>query len=403
MIDRFAILSAKRETTSYSRKKALLCLITGILSLSIVLICGEILVRMLLPFNNPDTLKRRSLQRIESLFSRHLLKPTQFVVQEDDSKGKGQVQHYGYFINSVGYRGPDFAVRKPKGIIRIIVIGGSSVFDPNAKDTSPEQSNDWPHLVERLLAKKGSGNGNIEVINAGIPGHASFDALGRLYSQLWMYEPDYVLFYGAWNDIKYFPQLTPEKPLISIFHKISESNPFIEYQGFWDRLLSSSQLYVKFRNQYYGWKFQVGEEGVIPEAAAYQDTYSSFAVKQYQLNVQLIVETCRDIGAIPVLLTEATLVSPNNSPEERKLIRYKYQSLTHTALAKAFEDTYEVIRLVGREKGVAVLDLAKELNGRRELFKDHVHLTATGSAEVAKRVADFLAADLEVRAGSKKR
>jgi lysophospholipase L1-like esterase len=384
----------------YFRKKFLLYLITGIISLSVVLICGEILVRILLPFNNPDTLKSRSLQRVESLFSRHLLKPTQFVVKEGDSKAKGQVQKSGYFINSLGYRGADFAVKKPEGVIRIIVIGGSSVFDPNARDTSPEEGNDWPHLVGRLLVNKASGN--IEVINAGIPGHASFDALGRLYSQLWMYEPDYVLFYGAWNDIKYFRQLTPEKPLISIFDKSYASNPFIEYQGFWDRLLSSSQLYVKFRSHYYGWKFQVGEEGVIPEAAAYQDTYSSNAVKQYKLNVELIVDACRNIGATPILLTEATLVSPNNSPKERQLITYKYQSLTHSALVKAFEDTYEVIRSLGREKGAAVLDLAKELNGKRELFKDHVHLTAKGSEEVAKRVADFLAADLEVRAGSKK-
>jgi lysophospholipase L1-like esterase len=95
-------------------------------------------------------------------------------------------------------------------------------------------------------------------------------------------------------------------------------------------------------------------------------------------------------------------VSPNNPPKEQQLISYKYQSLTHSALVKAFEDTYEVIRSVGREKGAAVLDLAKELNGNRELFKDHVHLTAKGSAEVAKRVADFLASDIEVGSGSKK-
>jgi lysophospholipase L1-like esterase len=216
-----------------------------------------------------------------------------------------------------------------------------------------------------------------------------------------MFEPDYVLFYGAWNDIKYFRQLTPEKPLISIFDKTYTSNPFIEYEGFWDRVLSSSQLYMKFRNQYYGWKFYVGEEGVIPTASQYQDTYSYDAVKQYKLNVELIVDTCRNVGATPILLTEATLVSQSNSPKERGLIGYKYQSLTHSALVKAFDDTYEVIRSVGREKDAAVLDLAKELNGNIEFFTDSVHLTAKGSMEVAKRVADFLAADLQLRSESK--
>ena len=146
MVDRSAVLPAKRQTTrSFElRKKFRLYVTTCIVSLSVVLIWGEILVRVLHPYNNPDTLKKRSLQRIGSLFSRDLLKPTQFVVKEGDSKDKGQEQNYGYFINSVGYRGPDFAVRKPEGIIRIIVIGGSSVFDQQAKDTSSGEANDWP-------------------------------------------------------------------------------------------------------------------------------------------------------------------------------------------------------------------------------------------------------------------
>ena len=398
MIDRIAFSSAKRETSRpfYLGKKFRLYVITASLSLSFVLICGEILVRLFLPFNTPDTLRSRSLQYVGSIFSRHLLKPAQVVKLEEEygSKRKGQVRNRGYFIvNAIGYRGPEFAVLKPKGVTRIVVVGGSSVFDQNVRDSSSEDANDWPHVVGRLLKNKGFEN--IEVINAGVPGHATFDALGRLYSQLWMYRPDYVLLYDSWNDIKYFRQLMPEKPLISLFDPLTlDSNPFIEYQGFWDRVLSYSQLYVKFRNQYYMWKFRVGTEGVIPEAG-YQDHYSPYGVEQYRLNVQLIVDASRNIGATPILLTEPTLVSPNNSVEARELIRYDYQQLTHPALVKAFDDTYEVLRSVGKEKNVAVLDLAKEFNGKVELFTDAVHLTKKGSEKVADRVAGFLALRLE--------
>jgi hypothetical protein len=88
------------------------------------------------------------------------------------------------------------------------------VFDGNAKDPSENETRDWPHLIERFLRDEGY---KVEVINAGIPGHASFDALGRLYSQLWIYQPDYVLLYNIWNDIKYFRSLGPENPLISLY------------------------------------------------------------------------------------------------------------------------------------------------------------------------------------------
>lgn len=367
---------------------------TAVISGSIVFAGGEALVRLFLPFNNPDTIRNHSLQYVPSIFSRHRLKPVGRLIDTSTSAalGKKSLSDEGrFFINDVGYRGPNFAPAKPERLTRIIIVGGSTVFDQYRKDEGPHRTGDWPHLVERLLRGRGF---NVEVINAGIPGHASFDALGRLYSQLWIYQPDYVLFYGAWNDIKYFRKLTPETPLISLFEPLNESNPFIEYHGFWDRFFSNSQLYVKIRNQYYGWKFGVGQEGEISEGK-YEDTYRLDAVRQYRLDVELIVDLCKNIKAVPILLTEATLVSPNNAAEERKLISYQYQLLTHPALVRAFEETYEVVRSVAREKSVPMLDLAKQLNGKSELFTDHVHLSSKGSQEVANRVGEFLLAYLE--------
>lgn len=379
-------------TVTSQRKKLQLYLVTAGLSLSAILLSGELLVRLFLSFNTPETIKQHSLQYVPTIFSRHRLKPMGHMVETSAALGKKSASDERYFINDVGYRGPSFSPRKPDGITRIIILGGSTVFDGYRKDTRPDRGEDWPHLVEQFLGRKGS---NVEVINAGIPGHASFDALGRLYSQLWIYQPDFVLFYGAWNDIKYFRNLTPETPLISLFEPLDQkSNPFTEYQGFWDRLFSISQLYVKFRNQYYGWKIGVDREGAIPEGK-YEDAYSPYALKQYRLDVELIVDACRNIKAVPILLTEATLVSPNNSADERKLIGYQYHLLTHTGLVRAFEDTYEVLRSVAKEKGVPILDLASEINGNAEFFADAVHFSSKGSHELARRVAEFLAVYLE--------
>ena len=68
----------------------------------------------------------------------------------------------------------------------------------------------WPHLIEKALHHRGYDK--VEVLNAGVVGYSSFDSFSSLYSGIWMFKPDYVLLYNAWNDIKYFSEsvhLTP--------------------------------------------------------------------------------------------------------------------------------------------------------------------------------------------------
>jgi hypothetical protein len=155
---------------------------------------------------------------------------------------------------------------------------------------------------------------------------------------------------------------------------------------------------VKVRNRYYSKKYQVGDEGLIPQGS-YQDSYSPYALRQYRLNVQLIVDACRNIDATPVLVPEATLVTPNNTLEERKLVGYERHLLTHDGLWRAIQDTHHVLREVGREKGAEVLDLTGKLNGRREFFIDGVHFSDRGSEEIARLVAGFIASHLKDKRG----
>src|SRR5262245_53062699 len=271
-------------------RQGLFYVVTICALISAVLVCAEILVRLLFPFNTPDTIRQYSIRYVRSICSTNRVRPLGHMMQESDSKALGARSENEpikrYFINEAGYRGHSFAPVKLEGTIRIVILGGSSVFDANGKDISPEEGRDWPHLVERFL--RDMGHSNVEVVNAGVPGHATFDSLGRLYSQLWIYKPDYVLLYNCWNDLKYFRKVTPEKPLITHYEPMKE-NPFTTYQGLLDRVSCHSQLYVKLRNRYYMWKYPAGNEGLLPEGE-YLDTYSSHAVKQYRLNVQLIVD-----------------------------------------------------------------------------------------------------------------
>ena len=168
------------------KKKLALALISTTISISVPVVLGEIYVRLFSPLGyvTPEIRKDKSLQYVPSLFSRHV-----FAQRELIATGWTDVK---WHINERGYRGHNFAVAKPKGTIRIIFYGGSAVFDPG----SPE-GKDWPHRVEDILRQ--SGFPNVEVINAGIPGHASFDSFGRFFAEGHAFDPDYVVLYNAWN------------------------------------------------------------------------------------------------------------------------------------------------------------------------------------------------------------
>jgi len=362
-----------------SSKNALFRLLGVLTFIVITLICGEIFVRLFFSYYTPDTVKKHSLPYAPAAYASSMFAPVNDRIEITLVKAVGAKT---YFINEHGSRGASFKLPKPPGVRRIVVLGGSTVFDLNA-----DEGFDWPHLVEKFLKEKG--HHQVEVINAGIPGHTSSDSLGRLYAEIWQWEPDYLMIYEAWNDIKYFNSLSYNAPLIRLVKPSnSDADPFKTYQGTMDYLLSYSQLYVRIRTRYFAWKHQVGSEGKLKEER--KDNVGSLGLSQFRLNMEMFVDVSRNIHAIPILITQATLVSSMNTEEDRKRIVYGYVGLSHEGILQAYEKCRQVILGVAREKKADVLDLLPQLQGKSELFHDHDHTTPRGSEEIARRVANFL-------------
>lgn len=353
-------------------KKVLFIAILIILPVGIIVIFGEFYFRYLsnTGYITPEILKTRTLQYKPALFCRHVLEKEQNVT----------VENIEYYINEKGYRGHDFSVNKPKETIRIIIYGGSAVFDPGSS-----RGKDWPHQSEERI--KQSGFPKVEVINAGIPGHASFDSLGRLFARDYIFTPDYVVLCNAWNDIKYFQG---DKPLLKRYKPYDDkADPRLNYQNWLDEVLCNiSQVYVRLRVKYLDRKLGVGLEGKTP-IGKFASEVDEAGLKQYQLNMEMFVDLARNVGAIPILMTQPRLVTKNNTDEQKARINYQYQLLTHQALSMAFEKTDEIIYEVAEEKNVPVIDASNSLSGRDDLFGDHVHLTSKGSEEVSNFVADW--------------
>ena len=369
------------------KKKISFTLILMLAAALLALAISELYVRRTskLGYVTPEILKDRSVQYVPSLFVRHVFPQRELRAYGGD----GPNGSLFYYINEKGYRGHNFELNKPAGKIRIIFYGGSNVFDI----WMPEDE-DWPHKVERILNENGFPQ--FEIINAGVPGHASFDCFGRLWSEGHTFRPDYVVFCGAWNDIK--KHFRSGEPLLRQMHPyVEDSDPRINYQGRLDRFLCEhSQLFVRVRQKYYDWKVNADLEGeVVQRDPTFDFGLQEEALRQYKLNVQLFVDCARDVGAVPVLMTEARLAVPTDSNEPSDAQR-KGRSGDETLLT-AYERIEQILRDVARDKDAILVDSSNGLNGRNEFFADRVHLTERGSSELARLVAQRIAGLLKKR------
>lgn len=110
-------------------------------------------------------------------------------------------------VNASGFRGRDVEVAKPDGVLRVMVVGGSTVFD----STVDGDDQAWPARLEHHLGCLLPGR-KVEVINAGVPGYVMLDNLIRLQSELYEFRPDILVLYQAHND------------LLAALHRIHESH-----------------------------------------------------------------------------------------------------------------------------------------------------------------------------------
>lgn len=369
-------------TALTAKRKALYALIVNGFVALVALSAVEVYIRWTSAYGyiTPATMRAMTPDYQPAVFARHVIRQNaQSVVVNNEEQ---------FQINAHGYRGRDFAATKPAGVTRIMFYGGSSVFDAETP-----KADDWPHQVERFL--HADGFANVEVINAGIPGYSSAEAVGTLFAEGHLYAPDYVLLYDEWNDIKL---LNANKPLLRELSQgqVSE-DPRTTYQNSLDWILSNvSQLYVRLRARYYTWKLNIGDEGMKP-SGEYGSTISDLGLKQYRLNMETFVDIARNIGAEPILMIEARLVTPENTSKEKERISYDYVLLTHEGLCRAFEMQDAIIYDVGQKKGVRVMDVSKQVTGRDELFANHIHLNPAGSAQLAKLVAAELGGVLRER------
>jgi len=93
------------------------------------------------------------------------------------------------------------AAASDSGLIRVAVLGGSTTFGTGVSD-----EDSWPALLQKELG------GAYAVINYGVPGYSTAEAIVQMALLVPEKRPHFVLFYEGWNDLPNYhdPALGPD-------------------------------------------------------------------------------------------------------------------------------------------------------------------------------------------------
>lgn len=297
----------------------------------------------------------------------------------------GRYQHWR--LNTYGFRGPDRMAPLPDERScrggRVMTLGGSETLGLYERD-----DREYPAQLRNALAAD-----NVEVVNAGIAnlslrGVISFwDAWGSRFrpAAVSIYAAPTFYLGDSLPDWRRRGSPSPEAP---------EAAP---PPRFVPRLLARVQDQTRGLTWINHWRHARtlrARTAGRPPSWFFPDVPAS-RVAAYTADLDSVVSAVRAAGAVPVLVVPA---SPFTLPLRRADAPWISAALLRTprvrpeGFVRFTAAAADSVRAVAARRGAPLVDLGRDVTGRRALFADAVHYTDQGAAAVAGRLAPALRA-----------
>jgi lysophospholipase L1-like esterase len=299
--------------------------------------------------------------------------------------------------NSFGFRGPE-PPRDWNAHLTVVTIGGSTTECLFLSD-----GRTWTDQFARRLAAV---RPDAWVNNAGLDGQSTFGHVILVRDVVARLRPTYALFLIGVNDVArdrantYDTALAPPErsALYSLWTMMADH---VELAGLAQNLLRARRAHeagfghneIDPRTE----RTLVIDEAVIAaEVEKHRTTY----VAAFADRVARLIVLCRESRITPVLVTQPALFGEAIDPATGVDLRTLQSSGGANGLLDwRLLDLYnDATRRVGREAGVLVIDLARELPKDSRLFYDYLHFTNEGAVRVGDIVFARFAAELSRRA-----
>ena len=278
--------------------------------------------------------------------------------------GTRQEQRATANINSLGMRGPEPEIPKPKGVRRLLSTGDSSVYGFGVNDGQP-----FVNVAAQALTTP---QDPVEGWNAAIPGYSSYQSINLLEMRALALEPDVLVIANLWSDNNFDDFV--DKDLISAWSSF-ESSPSARLH----RALQSSAFYwvmnyrlniatgTQAQARAVGW--QVGGEGQIGRRRVEINDYAS--------NLERLVQIARENEASVAFVVLAN--REDLRPQEAQMAWAAYRQVMRETAERHGAPLVEVPDLF-QASGLST----------QQLFLDEMHPTVAGHQLIGEALAKAL-------------
>ena len=255
--------------------------------------------------------------------------------------------------NALGFRGGEIEQPKPAGRTRIVCLGGSTTYSDLVDDADA-----YPAQLERILRER-QPDRDLDVVNAGVPSYTSAESLANLALRVLELSPDVVVLYQAVNDYRTRKYANYDGGYAH-YRKVWDGSLDVTVQSDTDELRGGINPFV--------------QHDPPPTDVPGHELLRRSGTDAYRRNLTSFVGLARAHGAEPVFVT---------------FLVHRTSRFVDELMLRSLDEYNEVMRELGAEHGVTVIDLAASLDPEG-LFGDPVHMNAKGTLQKARVVAKGL-------------
>lgn len=282
-------------------------------------------------------------------------------------------------FNSLGIRGPEVAMPKPAGRLRVVCEGGSTTFDLLAADDATT----WPAILGRLLGP------NADVVNGGFPGWSSVESLVALELRDVDFAPDVVVVFAGINDLQPAGHV-PFARDYALGH--GEILPRIMGAEPPPLPLAARSVFVEWVRRRLGRLGPMVFGGYSPawewKGGARQDRTPDAAVEVFLRNLRSTAAVARASGARTLLVAQTARLRPGREDFDRAYLESWTPGLTVAGYFDGLGRYNAAARALAAEGVAAFVDPFEGGGFSDEDFADPVHFSAAGSRKFAARLAE---------------
>ena len=295
--------------------------------------------------------------------------------------------------NSLGYRGEEIVVPKPKNAFRIVCIGGSTTYTPGVQDWHST----YPSRLEKDLRQAGF---NVRVVNAGAESWMSYAALINFELRVRYLDPDMVIVSQGIEDTIGRFVWPPEayRGDNSGVKRATVSSVYMpgifEYSTFlrmilirmgWSRPMASTEETLNtWQPTFVGLPLHNGKA----YASRYQKEQRKVSVREV-LTANPPVYFRRNLENLAVV-AKSEHIMPLFAPVTTCPGFSRFSWVNDPAMARALAETNTVIKEVAADTGSEYFDLAAEFPRTKSYFCDGCHVSKKGAQLKARLFARFI-------------